>query len=153
MPSEVPSIDELEQLVRDALHARGQDAVERERAVLIRVTCGVLRLMDDPTGGLPAMLGAALFGGASAPAQAAQWVVDYWLAGVRDIPPYPQRPQMPPIMASAFEVLSEPVPDDVELAVLVDVSIGLIQDRYPNGPVAAKQGVAQVVGRAYTRGA
>ncbi len=150
---DIPSTEELEQLVRDALHARGQDALPRERTALVRVTCGVLRLMDDPTGGLPAMLGAALFGGASAPAQAAQWVVDYWLGGVRDNPPYPQRPQMLPIMASAFEVVSEPVPADVELAVLVDVCIGLIQDRYPNGPVAAKQGVTQVVGRAYTWGA
>jgi len=152
MSDHIPPKADLETAVREALQARGKAAADAERTALVRIVLGLLRLMIDPTGGLPATLAGTLFGIAPVPVQMAQRIVDYWLAGLADNPPYPQRPQMWPILASAFQTVWEPVPAETELGVLVNVCIGLLVDRYPNGPQAAKQGVAQAIVRAYTIG-
>ena len=153
MAKEIPSKAELDQSVRESLQRREKGAPDRERAALVRIVLGLLRMMIDPTGGPPATLATTVFGTAPVPDQTAQRIVDYWLDGIADNPPFPQRPQMRPILVSAFETVSAPVPADVEIGVLVNVCIGLVQDRYPDGPKAAKQGVAEAIGGAYTAGA
>jgi len=153
MPDDIiPPKADLEKAVREALQTRGKGATDDERAALVRIVLGLLRLMIDPTGGLPATLASTLFGTASVPVQTAQKIVDYWLDGIKDVPPFPQRPQMWPIVASAFQTVLEPIPDATTMGVLVNVCIGILQDRYPNGPRAAKQGVAQAMVQAYNVG-
>jgi hypothetical protein len=153
MPDDhIPPKDDLEKAVREALETRGKDAKDGERAALVRLVLGLLRLMVDPTGGLPATLASTLFGLAPVPVQTAQKIVDYWIEGIKDVPPFPWRPQMWPIVASAFQTVLEPIPDATTMGVLVNVCIGIIQDRYPNGPHAAKQGVAQALVQAYNVG-
>jgi hypothetical protein len=152
MPDEsIPPKADLEKAVREALEIRGKSA-DDERPALTRIVLGLLRLMIDPTGGLPATLASTIFGTAPVAVQMAQQIVDYWLDGIRDMPPFPQRPQMWPILASAFRTVLEPIPDATTMGVLVNVCIGILQDRYPNGPRAAKQGVAQAMVQAYDVG-
>jgi len=148
----MPSKEELDALIREALAVRHAAADDDDRATLARVTLGMLRLMIDPTGGVLGTLLVTWFHVPPPPAQMAQTIVDAWLDGRRDAPPFPQRPQMWPILASAFQTVWEPVPAAPVLGVLVDVCIGVLLDRYPAGPVVAKQGVAQLVARAYVLG-
>src|SRR5262245_57465123 len=153
MPEDdIPPKADLDAAVRESLENRGKNATDAERAALVRIVLGLLRLMIDPTGGIQATLASMLFGTASVPVQTAQKIVDYWVDGIKDVPPFPWRPQMWPIVASAFQTVLEPIPEATTMGVLVNVCIGILQDRYPNGPHAAKQGVAQAMVQAYNVG-
>jgi len=108
--------------------------------------------MDDPTGGALAVLASAVFGTLPVPAQVAETVVDYYLDGRRDNPPFPQRPQIEPILRSWFNQVGAAMPQAAELDVLANVEIGILVDRFSNGPRPAKQGVADMLGSAYVAG-
>jgi len=147
----MPTTEEISKYVGTALAKRKTKAKPDERNVLVRTTLGLLRMMIDPTGGVLGTLATAL-GVPSAGAQAAQRVVDYWLDGRRDMPPFPQRPQMWPLVTKAFHQIAEPTPGPIAVGALIDVAIGILNDRFPNGHGGIKEGVSQVVVRAYAMG-
>ncbi len=119
---------------------------------VVTIALGLLRQLDDPTGGAAVALASTVFGLLTLPAQVGQKVVDYYLSGKRDMPPFPQRPQIEPILRSWFTQAGASMPQAGEIDVLVNVEIGILQDKFPNGPKAAKQGVAEVLGNAYVAG-
>jgi len=147
----VPSSKEMGQLVGTALAKRKAKVKPAERTTLARVGLGLLRMMIDPTGGVLGTLATSL-GLPSVGDQAAQRMVDYWLDGRRDSPPFPQRPQMWPLVTKVFHQIAEPTPDAVVMDVLINVAIGILNDRFPTHHSGVKEGVSQVVARAYAMG-
>lgn len=149
---EIPSNDEAKQLVATALNARHGAASDAERIVLARTTVGLMRMMVDPTGGALAMIAVKVFGALSVGDQVAQRVVDYWLSGVRDNPPFAQRPLMWPLVLKAFHTILEPAPGAVEVGALINVAIGLLNDQFPTHHEGVAGGASQVVVHAYALG-
>lgn len=148
----IPSNEEAKQLVATALDARHAAAADAERVVLARTTVGLMRMMVDPTGGALAMIVIKVFGAPSVGDQVAQRVVDYWLSGVRDSPPFAQRPLMWPLVLKAFHTILEPTPGAVEVATLINIAIGLLNEQYPTHHEGVAGGASQVVVHAYAMG-
>ena len=109
-------------------------------------------MLIDPTGGILGTLFVKVFGFPPVADQVAQRIVDYWHAGVLDAPPFPQRPQMWPLVAKAFHDIFEPTPGPVEVETLIDVAIGLAQDQFPQGHGGVTTGTSAAIVRAYAIG-
>ena len=84
--------------------------------------------------------------------QLAQKVVDLYLDGQRNAPPFPQRQELQPIMESWFKENGTPMPETADFVVLVNVEVGILQDQFPNGPMAARVGVGAVLASGYVKG-
>ena len=111
-----------------------------------------MRMMVDPTGGVLAMIAVQVFGALPVGDQVAQRVVDYWIDGKNDNPPFPQRQLMWPLVLKAFHSIFEPTPGQIEVAALINIAIGLLNDQFPTHHGGVKEGASQVVVRAYAIG-
>src|SRR5262245_17641435 len=145
--------DEIRTFVRDGFAARHQNApaAPGDEAV-VTLAYGLLRRLVDPTGGTLSVLASAVFGAPSVPAQVARTVVDYYLDGLRNNPPFPQLPQIEPLLRSWFVHLTGTAPQPAELGVLVNVEVGILLAKFLNGPPQAKMELASVLGSAYLEG-
>jgi hypothetical protein len=63
-------------------------------------------------------------------AQFAQGTVDWYVEGVRDNPPFPERPSMRGEIESIFSETLDRNPSDVELEVLLDCLVGAERDLF-----------------------
>lgn len=121
----VPSDEQISAAVTKSFANRGVTVSATERAVVMQTVRGFLRLPMNKKVPLD---------------QAAQRMVDFLIAGIRDMPPYPYRPELEPLLRHTFEELEEdglPMPSDTVISALVNLAIGWILERgIPTSPGA-----------------
>ena len=86
-------------------------------------------------------------------AQCAQRIVDWWLAGRRDSPPYPHRPEMRGVMGDLYKQETKTAATDVELEVLVNALAGGEADLFPAAIPAQRMGLARTLVDDFVNGA
>jgi hypothetical protein len=57
-----------------------------------------------------------------------------------------------PLVAKAFHDILEPTPGQTEVAALIDIAIGLLDDQFPNTHGGVTTGVSEGIVRAYAIG-
>ena len=114
--------DVVTELIRR--HTSADPAV---RATIGRVATGLLRKVhagasDPVTDSVKSLLGV------DERDQMGQRTVDWYLEGLRDNPPFPERPQMRPFIEGALEARTGQAPTDDVVEVLVNVLVGVERD-------------------------
>ena len=125
------------------------DAVTRE--ALRKLATGVLRHLDSGALGDLDPLRDLL--GVDENAECAQRIVDWLLAGRRDSPPYPHRPEMRDVMGDLYKQETKTAATDVELEVLVNALAGGEADLFPAAIPAQRMGLARTLVDDFVNGA
>ena len=149
MPMPDDRIDD--QHVTTALGFRHESAAPPVRAAIARLTTGLLRLAhaagsDPVTAAVQSLLGV------DEKAQCTQRVVDWTLAGRRDNPPFPERPQFRPQMRNDLTARLGTVPADDVVETLVNALVGAERDLLVAPLPGARMVIAGTLVDAYANG-
>jgi hypothetical protein len=134
-----------------ALAHRHTPADAATRDVLRQLATGVLRHLHSGALGDLDPLRDLL--GVDEKAECAQRIVDWFLAGRRDSPPYGHRPEMRGAMGDLHRQETNTAATDVELDVLVNALAGGEADLFPAAIPAQRMGLARTLVDDFVHGA
>jgi hypothetical protein len=134
-----------------ALSHRHTPADAASREALGQLATGVLRQLQSGALGDLDPLRDLL--GVDENAECAQRIVDWFLAGRRDSPPYPHRPEMRASMGDLYQQETNRAATDVELAVLVNALAGGEADLFPAALPAQRMVLAHTLVDDFVNGA
>jgi hypothetical protein len=109
-----PSDEEIDAAVRKSFADRGAGADDAELAGVIQTVRGYLRLPINRQAPLDPV---------------SQRMADFLITGRRNMPPFPYRPELEPLLRNLFEEAGVPVPPHATIATLVNLAIGWIIER------------------------